>query len=91
MMQLLKSNIFQSRILIATDGNVGLAEWIIDDLTQVLLHLFSVVGEKEQSNVTVNVRTRDNKVHGEKSVSDVIAKFQELAANRILKSEENWD
>lgn len=50
-----------------------------------------VVGEKEKSNDTVNVRTRDNKVHGEKSVEGVIAKFKELADSRVLKSEENWE
>ena len=50
----------------------------------------TVVGEKEKTNDTVNVRTRDNKVHGERSVDDVIAKFKELASKRILNSEEEW-
>ena len=36
----------------------------------------------------MNVRTRDNKVHGEFSIDNVLAKFQELAEQRILKSEE---
>ena len=48
-----------------------------------------VVGEKEQSNGTVNVRTRDNKQHGEFSVADVLDKFRVLAAERVLKSEEH--
>lgn len=48
----------------------------------------AVVGEKEVANRTVNVRTRDNKVHGEFSIDNVLAKFQELAEQRILKSEE---
>jgi len=47
-----------------------------------------VVGEKESSNRTVNVRTRDNKVHGEFTIEAVLDKFQELAEQRILKSEE---
>jgi len=47
-----------------------------------------VVGEKESTNKTVNVRTRDNKVHGEFSLEAVLDKFQELAEQRILKSEE---
>lgn len=34
-----------------------------------------VVGEKERTGNTVNVRTRDNIVHGEVSVSDLIVKF----------------
>merc|ERR1712002_124457 len=47
-----------------------------------------VVGEKERSNKTVNVRTRDNKVHGEFSLSDVADKLKVLTTERILKSEE---
>jgi threonyl-tRNA synthetase len=49
---------------------------------------FSVVGEKERSNGTLNVRTRDNKVHGEQSIESVIDKFKQLAQQRILNSEE---
>ena len=52
------------------------------------LLLFSVVGEKEKANTTVNVRTRDNKVHGEQSVDSVVEKFKELAQRRLLNSEE---
>ena len=46
------------------------------------------MGEKERTNDTVNVRTRDNKVHGEYSIEDVIKKFQELAQTRIINSED---
>jgi len=49
-----------------------------------------VVGEKEKSNETVNVRTRDNKIHGEFTLSAVLSKFKELADDKILNSEE-WD
>ena len=48
----------------------------------------SVVGQNEVANRTVNVRTRDNKVHGEFTLEAVLDKFQELAVQRILKSEE---
>merc|ERR1712226_1228309 len=48
-----------------------------------------VVGEKEQANRTVNIRTRDNKVHGEFSLDAVIEKFEVLAAERIIRSEEH--
>ncbi|XP_035905621.1 threonine--tRNA ligase 1, cytoplasmic isoform X1 [Anopheles stephensi] len=37
-----------------------------------------VVGEKERSSETVNVRTRDNKVHGEVTVNDLVAKLSKL-------------
>uniref|UniRef100_A0A8D9EQ27 threonine--tRNA ligase n=2 Tax=Cacopsylla melanoneura TaxID=428564 RepID=A0A8D9EQ27_9HEMI len=47
-----------------------------------------VVGEKERNASTVNVRTRDNIVHGEFSVDDVITRFGRLKNNRTLKSEE---
>jgi len=47
-----------------------------------------VVGEKERSNNTVNVRTRDNKVHGEYSVQAIIDKFTELTKSRVINSEE---
>merc|ERR1719402_1398904 len=48
-----------------------------------------VVGEKEKTNGTVNVRTRDNKVHGEFSVEALVDKFSELAEQRIKNSEEH--
>ncbi|GJQ78393.1 Aats-thr [Trypoxylus dichotomus] len=40
-----------------------------------------VVGEKERSRSTVNVRTRDNVVHGELSIDDVIEKFKSIRDN----------
>ena len=50
--------------------------------------IFLVVGEKEQQNGTVNIRTRDNKVRGEKSLDQVKELFKELSEKRILNSEE---
>merc|ERR1711997_1211516 len=47
-----------------------------------------VVGEKERDNETVNIRTRDNKVHGERSMDQVKEMFKVLAKERILNSEE---
>merc|ERR1711981_828971 len=47
-----------------------------------------VVGEKERSNNTVNVRTRDNKVHGEYTVEAIIDKFTQLTTSRVINSEE---
>lgn len=49
-----------------------------------------MVGEREKSAGTVNVRTRDNKVHGEFSVADVAAKFQVLLDNRTAASEDSF-
>lgn len=47
------------------------------------LYNFLVVGEKERSSNTVNVRTRDNKVHGETSIKDLIEKFNKLREEYI--------
>lgn len=43
-----------------------------------------VVGEKERSGNTVNVRTRDNIVHGELNVADLIGKFEILRIERTI-------
>lgn len=37
-----------------------------------------VVGQKEQSANTVNVRTRDGKIHGEVAVNDLTERLNEL-------------
>ncbi len=42
----------------------------------------AVVGEKEATNQTVNVRTRDNAVHGEKTVDVLIAHLKHLQASK---------
>ncbi|XP_065166808.1 threonine--tRNA ligase 1, cytoplasmic isoform X2 [Atheta coriaria] len=48
-----------------------------------------VVGEKEKSSKTVNVRTRDNIVHGECSIDDLIKKFDNYKENYI-KTEDQF-
>ena len=52
---------------------------------------FLVVGEKEKENNTVNIRTRDNKVHGERTIEKVKEMFSKLAKERTLDSEESMD
>lgn len=47
-----------------------------------------VVGDKEAANETVNVRTRDNKVHGEMKLDALIDKFTSFKASRIANAEE---
>ena len=47
------------------------------------LPLFSaVVGEKEMTNTTVNVRTRDNVVHGERGVEELLTRLAQLRESR---------
>uniref|UniRef100_A0A8C7ZWT7 threonine--tRNA ligase n=1 Tax=Oryzias sinensis TaxID=183150 RepID=A0A8C7ZWT7_9TELE len=49
-----------------------------------------VVGEKEKMTNRVNVRTRDNKVHGELSVSEVMARLSLLKQSRCRNAEEEF-
>lgn len=49
-----------------------------------------VVGEKEKINNAVNVRTRDNKIHGEISLASVIEKLKNLKKSRTLNAEEDF-
>ncbi|TRY89571.1 hypothetical protein DNTS_025289 [Danionella cerebrum] len=49
-----------------------------------------VVGEKEKAAETVNVRTRDNKVHGERSLVDCMERLKELRASRTRNAEEEF-
>ncbi|KAM6980191.1 threonine--tRNA ligase 1, cytoplasmic [Aplochiton taeniatus] len=49
-----------------------------------------VVGEKEKMTNSVNVRTRDNKVHGELSMSEVLARLTVLKQSRCRNAEEEF-
>lgn len=46
--------------------------------------IFPVVGEKEKAAGTVNVRTRDNIVHGEMTLQQLLDHFSNLAKTRSL-------
>ncbi|XP_041792592.1 threonine--tRNA ligase 1, cytoplasmic [Chelmon rostratus] len=49
-----------------------------------------VVGEKEKTSNTVNVRTRDNKVHGERTVEECIERLKQLKTTRNRNAEEDF-
>ncbi|XP_077569731.1 threonine--tRNA ligase 1, cytoplasmic [Stigmatopora nigra] len=49
-----------------------------------------VVGEKEKTTNTVNVRTRDNKVHGELSLAETLARLSLLKQARCRNAEEEF-
>lgn len=51
---------------------------------------FTVVEEKEKTNNAVNVRTRDNKIHGEISVTCAIDKLKNLKKSHALNAEEDF-
>lgn len=50
----------------------------------------AVVGEKERAANSVNVRTRDNKVHGELSVEEVMERLTLLRQSRCRSAEEDF-
>ena len=52
---------------------------------------FLVVGQQEQANGTINIRTRDNKQHGEFSIDEVIRRFKDLADRRTNHAEDEFD
>ncbi|XP_021360533.1 threonine--tRNA ligase, cytoplasmic-like isoform X2 [Mizuhopecten yessoensis] len=49
-----------------------------------------VVGEKEVTNKTANVRTRDNKVHGENTIDNIVTRFLALKESKCLDAEEKF-
>uniref|UniRef100_A0A8D3BRE8 threonine--tRNA ligase n=1 Tax=Scophthalmus maximus TaxID=52904 RepID=A0A8D3BRE8_SCOMX len=49
-----------------------------------------VLGEKEKTSNTVNVRTRDNKVHGERSVEECVERLKQLKTTRSRNAEEEF-
>nr|XP_044635379.1 threonine--tRNA ligase 1, cytoplasmic isoform X2 [Equus asinus] len=49
-----------------------------------------VVGEKEKTSGTVNIRTRDNKVHGERTLSETVERLQQLKQSRSKQAEEDF-
>ncbi len=53
-----------------------------------MVFYYIVLGEREKTARTANVRTRENKVLGERSVDDLIARFKELTEKKTLNSED---
>ena len=49
-----------------------------------------MVGQQEKANGTINIRTRDNKQHGEFSIDEVIKRFKELAEQRTNHAEDEF-
>ncbi|XP_060571109.1 threonine--tRNA ligase 1, cytoplasmic-like isoform X2 [Ruditapes philippinarum] len=49
-----------------------------------------VVGQKEAHSGSANVRTRDNNVHGERSIDKIIGRFADFSASRCGDAEEQF-
>lgn len=62
----------------------------MDHIKLLSSHVLAVVGEKEKMTNGVNVRTRDNKVHGELSVAEVLARLALLKQSRCRNAEEEF-
>jgi threonyl-tRNA synthetase len=56
----------------------------------MLMLYVSVVGEKEVANQTANVRTRDNKVHGEHSIDAILQRFQQFKDSKTQNTEDEF-
>lgn len=50
--------------------------------------MYSVVGQKESENKSVNVRSRNNQVYGEQTIARVIERFEELTKSK--SAEDNF-
>lgn len=48
----------------------------------------AVVGRKELSSRTVNVRTRDSRQHGQRGLQEVLLRLRELRDARLRNAEE---
>ncbi|KAB1257100.1 Threonine--tRNA ligase 2; cytoplasmic [Camelus dromedarius] len=59
-------------------------------LILICLQAQHLVGEKEKANNAVNVRTRDNKIHGEISVASAMDRLKNLKTSRTLNAEEEF-
>lgn len=53
----------------------------------ITLILPPVVGDREKTSGTVNVRTRDNKVHGEMSVQALVDHLNTLVKDKTLSED----
>lgn len=58
--------------------------------SQAVVCSLAVVGEKEKMTNSVNVRTRDNKIHGELSAAEVLARLTLLKQSRCPNAEEEF-
>ncbi|PIO25271.1 hypothetical protein AB205_0130530, partial [Aquarana catesbeiana] len=76
---------YAQQVIIA-EGNSSKCLAPLTNKTFVVL----VVGEKERSNKAVNVRTRDNKVHGEVPIALAIEKLTKLKKSQSKNAEEEF-
>jgi len=86
-----KDELFQAGFVVEADVDAGdTMNKKIRNAQLAQYNFIFVVGEKELEHGTVNVRTRDNKVHGEHSVAHVRERFTYFTDSKILDAEEKF-
>ena len=74
-LDVIKKELFDSGVRVEIDErSEGIPKKVRDAQLQKIPYIL-VVGDKEEENETVNVRTRDNIVHGEKKIAQFIAQI----------------
>lgn len=85
-----KTKLFDAGFMVEVDTDPG--DTMNKKIRNAQLAQFNfilVVGEKEKAGNTVNVRTRDNAVHGEYSIEQLIEKFNHYK-NNFIKNENEF-
>jgi threonyl-tRNA synthetase len=76
--QHVQQTLFAAGFDVAVDLSDATMQRKIRDAQLLQYNYILVVGAKEMLNHTVSVRTRDNIVHGERALPDLIAMFRQL-------------
>ena len=78
----IKKKLFEAGIRVEVDfRNESIPKKVRDAQLQQIPYIL-VVGDNEQKNGTVNIRTRDNKVHGEKKIDDFLKELRKETKER---------
>uniref|UniRef100_A0A336L5Z5 threonine--tRNA ligase n=1 Tax=Culicoides sonorensis TaxID=179676 RepID=A0A336L5Z5_CULSO len=80
-----KQRLFEAGFMVDSDTDSGdTMNKKIRNAQLAQYNFILVVGEKEKTSETVNVRTRDNKVHGEVTVDELITKLNKIRDEFII-------
>lgn len=80
----LANTLKENNIRVETDTNALTMNKKIRNAELKKINYILVVGDKEQENKTVNIRTRDNQILGEKSIDDFIKELLQKIKSRTL-------
>jgi threonyl-tRNA synthetase len=77
-----RKKFFEAGIRVEVDSRAESIPKKVREAQLQKINYILVVGDKEQENSTINVRTRDNVVHGEKKPDDFLAEILEEIKER---------